>query len=430
MLRRSSERSGASIDKKIHARKKSSPVNGLRDCFTASTAALAATPRAVHGRGMTTHSSSLLQAAQAYLTAGQWWRADSAARLHQINLGPDRDAEAVRAGVAKALNLEGWRDQATPPDGGKWLLIQACGAGFWSEVAHVLAGVLLAEITGRTPIVHWGSNSRFRAPDLGTGDAFGQFFTPIAGTSLAFLDGIGDRWPRDLQLDPPAQGGAAAPACSPIELLSRRESLVIAPRYLPLPDIADWIPRYSRFHGATTTEIFRILIAERLVIAPEIKTAADALRATLLGDAPYLSAHIRGTDKKNEVPNNDMLITSYLLWADRMMANADLPLFLATDDERFAALFRSRFGLRVKLPEATRGTGSVGVHFTPGESGYKLGVEMVIDTLLAVGGDHFVGNGLSNPSCAIALMRRQAPMTCTLLADNIWLRQDMALLLL
>jgi len=43
----------------------------------------------------------------------------------------------------------------------KFLLIKAWGYGFWSDVSHVLGQLLVAELTGRTPIVHWGQNSLF-----------------------------------------------------------------------------------------------------------------------------------------------------------------------------------------------------------------------------------------------------------------------------
>ncbi|MGB8078567.1 MAG: hypothetical protein WCF09_11900, partial [Gallionella sp.] len=35
----------------------------------------------------------------------------------------------------------------------RFLLIKAWGYGFWSDVSHVLGQLLLAEITGRTPVV-------------------------------------------------------------------------------------------------------------------------------------------------------------------------------------------------------------------------------------------------------------------------------------
>ncbi|MFH1020476.1 MAG: hypothetical protein V1782_07685, partial [Pseudomonadota bacterium] len=43
----------------------------------------------------------------------------------------------------------------------KFLLIKAWGFGFWSDVSQILGQLLLAELTNRTPIIHWGSNSLF-----------------------------------------------------------------------------------------------------------------------------------------------------------------------------------------------------------------------------------------------------------------------------
>ena len=56
----------------------------------------------------------------------------------------------------------------------QFLLIKAWGFGFWSDVSHVLGCLLLAEITGRTPVTYWGRNSLFR--DGSGQDAFRLYF--------------------------------------------------------------------------------------------------------------------------------------------------------------------------------------------------------------------------------------------------------------
>lgn len=43
----------------------------------------------------------------------------------------------------------------------RYLLIKSWGFGFYSDVIAVLGSLLLAEITHRTPVVHWGKNSLF-----------------------------------------------------------------------------------------------------------------------------------------------------------------------------------------------------------------------------------------------------------------------------
>ena len=379
---------------------------------------------------MTAFRSPLIEKACAEFSEGRLWRADSAARQHIREAGPDPEALALRARIEAALDLTGWRDRPAPPDIGKHLLIPACGAGFWADMAHVLAGMLLAEITGRAPIVHWGATCRFRGPNLGDADAFAQFFDPIAPTDLAVLEGEADRWPQAWPLDAPRGLTPPAQGCDPLTLLARRERVLIAPKYLPLPDLIDWVPRGHRLFGLNATEVFRLLITERLRVKDAILAEAAATLADPLGGGPFFSAHLRGTDKKNEVPNNDALITAYLLWTDRMFAQADHPLFLATDDQRFADVFRDRYGPRVVLTGATRRSDGIGVHADPGDAGYRLGAELLVDCLVAAEGVRFAGNGLSGPSCAIALMRRQPPASCTLFAESLWLREDMAQLLL
>ncbi len=43
-----------------------------------------------------------------------------------------------------------------------FLLIKAWGFGMFADVDHVLGQLLIAEMTGRTPVVHWGTNSLYK----------------------------------------------------------------------------------------------------------------------------------------------------------------------------------------------------------------------------------------------------------------------------
>ncbi|MFY7962423.1 MAG: hypothetical protein ACOVVK_20265 [Elsteraceae bacterium] len=378
---------------------------------------------------MTAPPIDLARLARNALAAGEFWRADSAARL--LAATPARAAEAapIRAEVADLLGLTDWRDRDAPPDLGKFLLIPAFGAGFWADGAYVLGALLLAAVTGRTPIVHWGAASRFRGPELGQGDAFGQFFEPIAPVSLQELAAIEDRWPSDWPLDPPPASVASKSGCDPLTTLARRETLVIAACYAPLADIADWIPWSHPLRDLTVGELARSLLTDHFRARPAIRVAADAVIAQQFGGAPFVSAHVRGTDKNEEVANNDRLMDSYLIWADRMLQRPETRLFLATDDTRCADVFTARYGARVAMTQAVRRADGLGVHAAPGDAGRQLGEELLIDCLVAAEGGHFVGNGTSGPSCAIALMRRRPPASCVLFGDSLWLRDDMALLM-
>ena len=66
-----------------------------------------------------------------------------------------------------------------------YLLIKAWGFGFFSDVYHVLGQLLLAELTDRQPIVHWGQNSLFT--DRSGQNAFEFFFEPLSELNVSDL---------------------------------------------------------------------------------------------------------------------------------------------------------------------------------------------------------------------------------------------------
>jgi len=64
----------------------------------------------------------------------------------------------------------------------RFLLIKAWGAGFWSDVDHVVGALLVAELTGRIPVVHWSSQSLFS--DGSRPNAFDNYFEPVSGYAI------------------------------------------------------------------------------------------------------------------------------------------------------------------------------------------------------------------------------------------------------
>ena len=85
-----------------------------------------------------------------------------------------KNLKAARAAAMVPLSPE--------PAGPRYLLIRAWGHGFWSDVDHVMGGLLLAEMTGRLPIIHWGAESLFSTDPAG--NAWTEFFEPINGLGL------------------------------------------------------------------------------------------------------------------------------------------------------------------------------------------------------------------------------------------------------
>src|SRR5262249_51162770 len=84
--------------------------------------------------------------------------------------------------LQKVRNTQARAPRAHATTSQQFLVIKAWGFGFWSDVNHVLGSLLLAEITGRTPVTHWGRNSLFR--DGSGQDAFRLYFEPPSPLTL------------------------------------------------------------------------------------------------------------------------------------------------------------------------------------------------------------------------------------------------------
>ena len=113
--------------------------------------------------------------------AAQVGMRDAAIAYFQAALEIEPDNERVRENL---IAVRG-RPQPVPPRGERYLLIKGWGFGFWADMAHVLGSLLLAEITDRVPLVHWGSESLFS--DKSERDAFTHYFEPVSAVPLQQL---------------------------------------------------------------------------------------------------------------------------------------------------------------------------------------------------------------------------------------------------
>jgi hypothetical protein len=90
-----------------------------------------------------------------------------------------------------------------------------------------------------------------------------------------------------------------------------------------------------------------------------------------------------------------------------------------TDDREILQDYLGRYGDRVLTTSATRTDNAQGVHYQSHSSRYRLAEEVIVDVLLALRCQGFIGNGLSNVSCAVAQMKAWAPGTLKLLGARL-----------
>ena len=287
----------------------------------------------------------------------------------------------------------------------RFISLSAWGAGFWSDVSHILGGLLLAEITGRVPIVYWGETSRYAVPGR---DAWTLYFEPI---------------PPGIE-----RPNAAAPR-APETLIYRHgpcyiasDDDLIAPEcFLSSAEIAPWIPDGHALAGRSAEDLLRYTARKYLKPQREIIAQARSFFDYHLSHERYVAVHVRGTDKAAEfvprVSANEFvsIVTSRAFEiVDRL--DPRFKIFLLTEDQRIKDAAERRYPGRVIVTPALRTDGEVAPHyFLNSTDRYRLGIEVMTDVLLALRADAFVGFGGSNVSAMISLLRDWAPGHCALI---------------
>lgn len=288
----------------------------------------------------------------------------------------------------------------------KYLLIKAWGYGFWSDLDHVAAGLLLAEITGRQPIVNWGSNSLFRAPDS-AGNAFEHFFEPVSGLTMDVLtrDGLSfypAKWNNsNLQLEDHQKWSGEGSRITGLYQLRREEDVVVSDFHTKVNDLIPWILESSPLFGKDRNQLYRHIFTKYLCLKPALQAKVDQQAATLFAGKQWLAVHMRGSDKVKEMAHLDAINQAYWTSIDQILkVNPGLNIFLLTDSDQLLTEFKQRYGNKVLSLDCVRSSNDTGVHYA-GHSGVELGEQVIMDSWLAAHCDMFLGNGGSNVSVGI-----------------------------
>ncbi len=297
-------------------------------------------------------------------------------------------------------------------DGGtRYLVSKAWGFGFFSDVFVTLSHLLLAELTGRTPVVHWGANSLFAKP--GHDNAFTLFFEPpnplvlrdLARGGLRFFP---DKWRADnLGSEDLNKWSGSGSRMAGHLYLDRREEVVVCDFHTAVVELLDHLPAAIRPRLADPVAVYRRLVSSRLRPRRALLDGARDEYRRLIGGHRAVAVHFRGTDKLKELDNVDdvdQLMAPFIEETRRAMTELGLDrVFLLTDDTRAIDAFAAVFGERLVHTETARSSGMAGVHYA--RPGHERGLEAMLDVLIALRCDAFVGMGLSNLSCFVFAAR-------------------------
>ena len=312
---------------------------------------------------------------------------------------------------------------ATTAERHRFLLIKAWGCGFWSDMNHVFGCLLLAEITGRTPVTHWGKNSLYGdGTDI---DAFQLYFEPLSPLGIpeviqaASKGGVfRPKWPTEIPQPGPQPNWKRLYSQLPGTIyLERSETVIVSDFYIHLPDLVSSVPISHEWFGKTSAELYRLLADKYLRVRPEIVAEIDAFDCThMKGAEPIIAVHYRGTDKVVEtdfMPGHE----TYFDLIDRNAA--DWRIFLLTDEAQCIEAFLERYGSRVTFTNAIRSSSKIPVHLSRGADRVRLGADVLKDVYLALRCQKFIGLGMSNPSCIISVLKDWCEGDCILLGPSL-----------
>ena len=330
--------------------------------------------------------------------------------------------EAPKLDAAKTPNRRGHDER-------RYLLIKAWGYGFFSDVSHVLGSLMLAEMTGRTPIVYWGRNSLFG--DDGTQNAFTHFFCPHNKTTIDDLTGFGrsdyfpPKWFKQNLRDENVQKWQGRHSrMAGLYFFNRPERVAVSDFFISIPELVLWLEKDDPYNGASLEHVFSQLIQKYLRPRAAITATVDDFHTQHLSEAPFIAAHVRGSDKVNEQPNLNEINEAYFTTLDRMTEGTGERIFLLTDSDPIVSAFRAHYGDRVVIADARRTAKQIGVHYQAWDDRVSLGFEVMKDVYLAARAKRFVGNGLTNPSCMIAHLKNWPSGDCVLLVPNFQHRRN------
>lgn len=294
----------------------------------------------------------------------------------------------------------------------RFLLIKSWGCGFWSDVDHVMGQLLVAELTNRTPVIYWGTNSLY-AKSFQT-NAFDLYFEPISDTTIHDLV-----WPgytfyppvwnaRNIMIEDLDKIAWTQRDLG--DMMNSDASVVVSDVHYFVKPIIEYIPKDHWAYGMTPHQIYRGLFDKYLKLKPDIEQEIENFYHTNLErQGPLLGVHIRGGDKVREVENLGRLNKRYFKEVDRYIRRYGIrKILLLTDCKDIIKKFQQLYGPMLVFTDCRRseiGDTQNAAHLQAYREKRRKGIEVIKDTYLAAKCDFFIGNGYSNVSYAVKRIR-------------------------
>ena len=329
-------------------------------------------------------------------------------------------ALALDPNFSKALENKKIIDQAIEKQKSKktansdrYLLIHSWGSGLGFDLLYLLKQLMVADLTGRKPMVFWGKNSLYN--DCSETDCFIKYFDPISDLTFTDIelfhkDCFPEYWQKRSLDDYIRRTSWRNKAnnqkykMTGLYFLNRPENLVIGGEFTTIKMLMPWVPQGHRFYGKSIRAVYRDLMTKYIRPKENLRHRANTFVKDQFSGKEFIAIHLRGTDKHQEKQSNDITNINQQLIDQVDQLDNTLPIFLMTDDVRIITVMYDRFGNRVRSVNVTRSDGDeLGVHQTANDK-QKIAEEVIVDMLIASQSQYFFGCGFSYLACCVAAM--------------------------
>ncbi|NCB51975.1 MAG: hypothetical protein EOM54_08870 [Clostridia bacterium] len=234
---------------------------------------------------------------------------------------------------------------------------------------HVLAQLLKAELTNRTPVVFWSKNSLYGTEE--GENAFEHFFLPVSSYSVHDLKG---------------------------------ENVILHDLNTGMEEAVPFIQPGHPLFGASIYELYSTMLKKYIRLQPGIQREIDQFYEQKMLGKNLIGVHIRGSDKIKEVNHLHKLNEGYPAEIDYFLKiSPGAHIFIMTDCSDIVSEYIEKYGDRLIYTDCKRVMKrDEGVHFQNYTDKKRKGIEVIKDTWLAAKCDYFIGNGHSNVSRAVS----------------------------
>ncbi|MBF0409947.1 MAG: tetratricopeptide repeat protein [Candidatus Riflebacteria bacterium] len=291
----------------------------------------------------------------------------------------------------------------------RYYLIHSLGQTFWQDVHHVAAQCLVAELTGRLPIVHWGENSLYH--DYNDLNSFERFFQPLSpgdekkiNPGMSFFPG---KWNYTKVFQKPENQWFGRDSRMVAQyLFSRPENAVVSDFFTPLSAVIPWIAQDSSYYGISEDVIYLKLFSKYLKPVKLIQEKAESLFGRFMKGRPWVAVSISGKGAEDFFDSDESseIHSQYLTFIDRIVQiNSEIGIFLISDFPSMNDYYRERYGNRL-LTNSDIHTGKTSR--TLPDSGLLSAERTLVDALMVSQCNYLIGTKNSYASLAFASQKQ------------------------